>query len=116
MSGSLEVRPDLVRSGVSAYESANAQLDSAVQRARGGILGVDPAGIFGGDEAGRTARANYEQAGGPAELLFGAAGGGGVVAALGTGGPAVTQALNDVLAQEAANAAGMGSVGGSAPA
>jgi hypothetical protein len=117
VSGSLEVRPDLVRAGISSYESAYAELDSAMQAARGGILGIDPAAVFGGDTPGQTFLTSYLEGGGPEVRLFGMAvpQGGGVVAELGTGGPFMTRSLEIVLAEEAANAAGMQAVGGSAP-
>ena len=112
----MDVRPDVIHSGVSAWDRAHSRLEEANNAAKAGITGLDPAAVFGNDTVGRTFLSQYLQNGGPAELLFGANGGGGITTQLGEGGPSITSALNEVLAQEAANTAANTRLGGAGTA
>lgn len=105
------IRPDQVDAGVRSWEAAYEALDNAWQGARGGILALSTPATWGGDAAGQAFAAYYLASGGPAEVLFGVTGGGGVIANLGQGGPAVTAAVGSELAQDQANAAALPSPG-----
>jgi hypothetical protein len=101
----VEIRDDIVREGLSGWTNAQSTHEQLVAQYRAALADVNNAAVFGGDTPGQQFLASYLEGGGPAVLLFGPNGLGGILEALGTTGEQMGANLDAALSQEDANAA-----------
>ena len=102
MAEDIGVHLHLVAAGAARWTAASADLEAAWAQARGAILALSTERTWGADGPGSAFAGAYLRDGGPAEVLFGtgATGGQNLVTAVGETGPALTESVSQLVADD----------------
>lgn len=104
----MRIHDDLVRNGLSALASAQDRDERTTETWRATLTGIDNAAVFGSDAPGQQFLSSFLQGGGPAVLLLGESGLGGILRAIGSTREQMTASLDTAMTQEDVNRSNVG--------